>query len=100
MKDLYVVVAYDIPDDKRRLQIARVLLGYGERVQYSLFECQISKVEYLRMKEKLDELIDPNEDAVSFYFLCESCRGKIQRIGNKRPLPDDAIFVGWDDNDL
>ena len=97
MTELHVVVAYDIPDDRRRLKVAKVLLGYGERMQYSVFECRVTKVEYLRMKERLDELIEPEEDAISFYFLCESCRGKIERIGGRRPLPEDAIFIGWDE---
>jgi CRISPR-associated protein Cas2 len=100
MTELHVVVAYDIPDDRRRLKIAKVLLGYGERVQYSVFECRVTKVEYLRMKEKLDELIEPEEDAVSFYFLCEGCRGKIERIGGRKLLPEDVIFIGWDEEGL
>ena len=50
--------------------------------------------------EKLDELIEPDEDAISFYFLCESCRSKIERIGGRKPLPDDAIFIGWDEEGL
>jgi len=76
MTELHVVVAYDIPDDRRRLKVAKVLLGYGERMQYSVFECRVTKVEYLRMKEKLDDLIEPDEDAISFYFLCGSCRSR------------------------
>ena len=97
MTELHVVVAYDIPDDRRRLRVAKVLLGYGERVQYSVFECRITKVQYLRMKERLDQLIEPEEDAISFYFLCEACRGKIERIGGRGLLPEDAVFVGWDE---
>ena len=100
MTELHVVVAYDIPDDRRRLRVARILLGYGERVQYSVFECRITKVQYLRLKERLDEVIDPAEDRISFYLLCEACRKKVERIGNTELLPEDAIFVGWDEEDL
>ena len=100
MTELHVVVAYDIPDDRRRLKVAKVLLGYGERMQYSVFECRVTKVEYLRMKEKLDDLIEPDEDAISFYFLCGSCRSKIERIGGRKLLPDDVIFIGWDEEGL
>lgn len=100
MSELHVVVAYDIPDDKRRLRVAKVLLGYGERVQYSVFECRISKVQYLRLKERLEGLIDPAEDRVSFYSLCEACRKKVERIGNTELLPEDAIFIGLDEGDL
>ncbi len=100
MSELHVVVAYDIPDDRRRLRVAKILLGYGERVQYSVFECRITKVQYLRMKERLDDVIDPVEDRVSFYSLCEACCKKVERIGNTELLPEDAIFVGWDEGDL
>lgn len=100
MSELHVVVAYDIPDDRRRLRVAKILLGYGERVQYSVFECRITKVQYLRMKERLDDVIDPAEDRVSFYLLCEACRKKVERIGNTELLPEDAIFVGWNEEDL
>lgn len=99
MSELHVVVAYDIPDDRRRLRVAKILLGYGERVQYSVFECRISKVQYLRLKERLEEVIVPDEDAISFYHLCESCRKKVERIGGKGLLPEDAIFIGWDEAD-
>ncbi len=94
MSELYVVVAYDIPDDRRRNRLSKILEGYGERLQYSLFECRITKVQYLKMKERIRKAIRPDEDAVSFYFLCEKDVGKIERLGGRRPLPDGAIVVG------
>ena len=45
MNKIYVVIAYDIPEDKRRTKVAKALEGYGERMQYSLFECRITKVQ-------------------------------------------------------
>lgn len=94
MTEVYVVVAYDIPDDRRRTKVAKVLEGYGERLQYSVFECRLTKVQYLRLREGLRELILPDEDAVSFYLLCAEDVDKIERIGGRRPLPDGAVFVG------
>lgn len=95
MTELYVVVAYDIPDDRRRAKVAKLLEGYQERLQYSLFECRLTKVQYLRMRQRLQELVVPDEDAVSFYFLCGEDRAKIERMGGRRPLPEGAVFVGW-----
>lgn len=94
MTEVYVVVAYDIPDDRRRGKVAKVLEGYGERLQYSVFECRLTKVQYLRLRERLRELIVVDEDAVSFYFLCAEDVDKIERMGGRRPLPEGAVFVG------
>lgn len=93
---LYVVIAYDIPDDKRRARVAKTLEGYGQRMQYSLFECRITKVQYLRLRARLEEIIEPEEDEVSFYFLSEQDQKRIIRLGQRRLLSDTAVFVGWD----
>lgn len=95
MTELYVVVAYDIPDDRRRTKVAKVLAGHGERLQYSVFECRLTRVQFLRMREKLREMIVDDEDAVAFYFLCAEDVKKIERVGGRRPLPEGALFVGW-----
>ncbi len=96
MKRVYVVIAYDIPDDKRRTRVAKTLEGYGERMQYSLFECRISKVQYLRLRARLEDIIEAEDDEVSFYFLSEQDEKKIVRLGRKRLLSETAVFVGWD----
>ncbi len=96
MSELYVVVAYDIPDDRRRLRLSKILEGYGERLQYSVFECRITKVQYVRMKERIRKVIREEEDAVAFYFLCEKDVERIERLGGKGPLPQGAIVVGRD----
>lgn len=49
----YVVIAYDIPDDRRRARLARFLEGYGERVQKSVFECDLQPTEYERLVAEL-----------------------------------------------
>src|SRR5881275_80126 len=48
------VVAYDIPDDKRRTQVHKTLKGFGEWTEFSLFECFLTKKELLQMRAKLD----------------------------------------------
>lgn len=98
MSELFLVVAYDIPDDRRRLRVARILEGYGERLQYSVFECRIRELEYLQLKERLAEAIDIDADAVFFYCLCARDVERIERLGGQRPLADDAVFVGWNED--
>jgi len=77
----WVVVSYDIHDDKRRTKVMKTLAGYGERVQYSVFECELRPADLDRLKERLRDLIDERQDDVRFYPLCESCLRKTTMLG-------------------
>ena len=86
------VIAYDIPDDKRRTKIHKVLLGFGKWTQYSLFECFLSRKDLILLQAKLIEHLVEEEDSVRFYPLCASCVSKVETVGG--PLPsDDQLFV-------
>lgn len=91
---MFVVVSYDIKDDRRRGKIFKTLKNFGQWVQFSVFECDITKVDYLRMRDKLEKKINAEEgDSIRFYFLCENDLEKLERIGGVQPLPDDAIVL-------
>jgi CRISPR-associated protein Cas2 len=91
---MFVIVSYDVRENKRRTQIHKVLKSYGEWVQYSVFECQLEKKDYLRLRDRLDGLIDKEKgDNIRFYFLCDRCTGQVERIGGRMPLEDGAVFV-------
>lgn len=77
----WIVVSYDIPDDKRRLRIMKILAGYGQRVQYSVFECEIRPVDFRELQQRLRRALAPEEDDVRIYSLCESCLGKVIMLG-------------------
>ena len=64
---LFYVIAYDIPDNKRRKKIADLLEGYGCRVQYSVFECILSKAKYEELKKRLKKVFKSEEDSLRFY---------------------------------
>jgi CRISPR-associated protein Cas2 len=79
---MYLVVSYDIHDDKRRNRIHKVLKNFGERIQFSVFECDLTKEQILRMQHALEKVIkEEDQDSVRFYHLCDSCQRKIDRIG-------------------
>jgi CRISPR-associated protein Cas2 len=61
-----VVVIYDIPDNKRRLKIAKLLSGYGKRVQKSAFECILTRKQYDTLVGKLIKAIQ-EEDLLRVY---------------------------------
>ncbi|AGF53647.1 ssr7093 (plasmid) [Synechocystis sp. PCC 6803] len=63
------VIAYDIPDDRRRKKMADLLEGYGQRVQYSVFECTLSKSKFNELQKRLRKIYQSEEDSLRFYPL-------------------------------
>jgi CRISPR-associated protein Cas2 len=92
---MYVVVVYDIVEDRKRNRLAKVLANYGHRVQKSVFECDLEDQQYLRMKGALEKEIDPEEDSVRYYFLCRRCHGntEVSGLGPVREEEEGAIIV-------
>jgi CRISPR-associated protein Cas2 len=91
---MFVVVSYDIKDDRRRGRIFKALKNFGQWMQYSVFECELTKMEYLRLKSRLDSLIDPEDsDSIRFYFLCEGCKGQVERTGGVKPRGEGPVII-------
>jgi CRISPR-associated protein Cas2 len=58
-KRKFVVVCYDIPKDRRRNRVCKLLKNYGERAQYSVFECLLRPKDLRRLRQQLKPLIVP-----------------------------------------
>ncbi len=86
------VIAYDIPDDRRRTKIHKVLCGFGTWTQYSLFECFLSKKELVLLKSKLARHLNDVQDSIRFYPLCANCLDKVETVGGQPPT-EDVLFV-------
>ena len=85
---MFVVVSYDITNDRRRLKVMKTLEGFGERVQYSVFECRLKRQDLQRLKKRLKGLIQVEEDDVRFYLLCEQCVERIVPLGKAEVTPE------------
>ncbi len=81
----FYLVSYDIPDDRRRARIFKLMRGWGERVQYSVFCCQLNPRERLELIEELKTRMNASEDQT---LLVEA--GTVE---GERPIPDIA-YVG------
>lgn len=68
MRLLYIVT-YDICDDKRLRAVFRLMRGYGDHMQYSVFRCELSDLERVELMTKLTEIINTREDQVLFFPL-------------------------------
>ncbi|WP_019775938.1 CRISPR-associated endonuclease Cas2 [Streptococcus sobrinus] len=65
---LYCLVIYDIANQKRRLKLARLLEGYGKRVQRSCFEVKLSQKVYRRLLQALEDFYEEDEkDCITLY---------------------------------
>jgi CRISPR-associated protein Cas2 len=90
MAKMFIVVAYDISDDKRRTKLHDTLMNFGVPVQYSVFECILDKGGLKKMKVAVGKVIKGEEDFVRYYYICDSCRKKIEttagaKVTRERP---------------
>ncbi len=90
---MLAMICYDIADNRRRNKVARLLEGWGERVQESVFECHITALQQLRIMSEIAILIDAEQDKVRYYALCGKDRGKLQVLGNGSHTQDIAYWL-------
>jgi CRISPR-associated protein Cas2 len=93
---MFVIVSYDIVENKQRTKLAKKLCNYGQRVQYSVFECTVTAEQYKEMKKEALKFVDLEKDSLRFYRLCRECKRHIESFGIKRGTEkqeDKAIIV-------
>jgi CRISPR-associated protein Cas2 len=83
----FFLVCFDVSDDRIRYRVVKALKGVGIRVQKSVFECAgLGEKELLRLKDKIDSLIDHETDSVRYYRLCKACLREVEWSGvGERP---------------
>ena len=69
MNRIRYLVSYDIADPKRLRRVARIMEGYGTRLQFSVFECPLDDLRLAQVRSELDEEINHEEDQVLFVYL-------------------------------
>lgn len=93
-KRKFVVLVYDISDDRRRSRLHQALLDFGTPVQYSVFECWLTEEELKAMLKRVRRVTRPRLDHVRWYRLCDECarRADSTEAGERTTL-DDVIIV-------
>lgn len=90
------LVTYDVSDDRRRENVFRILRGFGDHLQFSVFRCETSASELVRLRGQLQEAINPFEDQVLFADLGPAeGRGReaIRALGRGYTHPDRHAIV-------
>ena len=94
MSDQFVLVVYDISNDRRRTKLHNLLLDYGSPVQYSVFECLLDGERLKKLKAAVRKVTRPRKDHVRYYWLCADCMRKIEAPGRKvATKPETALVV-------
>ena len=70
---MFIAVAYDIADDRRRQRVFKTLKNFGKPVQYSAFECLLTGEQLNQLQQTLARLTQPGDDSIAYYQLCEDC---------------------------
>lgn len=83
---MMILVCYDVATSynngtKRLNKVAKICKDYGQRVQNSVFECQVTPSDYLILKHKLEKTIDLDQDALRFYHLGKNWQSKLETLG-------------------
>lgn len=89
---LHIVASYDISDPKRLTKVAKAMKDYGERVLKSVFECNLEPKKFEEMKLRVEELIEPIEDSVRYYILCDKCIKEVEYSGKGELFQEDEDY--------
>ncbi len=85
-----VLISYDVSIEKkgqkRLRRVAKACQNYGQRVQYSIFECVINPAQWAVLRQKLIDEIEPELDSLRFYFLGSNWRRRVEHIGAKKSI--------------
>ena len=95
---MFVLISYDVctedKEGRRRLRgISKICQNYGQRVQYSVFECIVDPAQWAALRARLVDHIDPEKDSLRFYFLGSNWRRRVEHVGAKPSLDQEGPLV-------
>jgi len=90
---MYILVSYDIVEDKTRNKVSKFLEDFGVRIQKSVFECDLNELQYSKMKKGVEKFIDKKADRVRYYPLCKQCIGRVVISGWGEVKEDEGFEV-------
>lgn len=95
---MLVLVTYDVSlkdstGPRRLRRVAKTCQDYGQRVQFSVFECLVDPAQWAVLKDRLLSEIDPEVDSLRFYFLGKNWKRRIEHIGAKTAYDPQGLLL-------
>lgn len=93
-----VLVSYDVMvtsvGGARRLRkVAKACTNFGQRVQFSMFECVVDPAQWVQLKHTLEEIINTETDSLRYYYLGANWKNKVEHVGAKPSLDMDNPLI-------
>lgn len=97
MVTLFYLIIYDLPDskaaNKRRNRLHKLLSGYGNWTQFSVFECFLTGMQFAKLQTQIETLIKPEEDSIRVYVLDAGAVKRTVTYGSEKPRQETAIVL-------
>jgi CRISPR-associated protein Cas2 len=95
---MMVLVSYDVmvssPGGVGRLRkVAKACTNYGQRVQYSVFECVLYEAQWVQLKHTLEKIIDVKTDSLRYYYLGTNYKRRVEHVGIKPSYDVDGLLI-------
>ena len=95
---MMVLISYDVsttsPAGKKRLRkVAKECQNHAQRVQNSVFEADLDYSSFLKLKEKLMDLIDKEDVSLRFYYLGINWERRVEHIGAKKTYNPEGVII-------
>ncbi|NTV15695.1 MAG: CRISPR-associated endonuclease Cas2 [Desulfobulbaceae bacterium] len=95
---MFVLISYDVatisPGGERRLRrVAKACKDYGQRVQFSVFECIVEPAQWAALKQRLIDEIEPEEDSLRFYYLGSNWQRRVEHVGAKPGIDQEGPLI-------
>lgn len=93
-----VLISYDVNTQdsagrKRLRQVAKNCQNWGQRVQFSVFECLVDPAQWRTLRAKLVSIIDEEKDSLRFYFLGSNWEKRLEHIGAKAAINPEGPLI-------
>ncbi len=95
---MFVLVSYDVSTkdaagEKRLRRVAKACKDYGQRVQYSVFECIVDPAQWTVLRDRLISEINAEQDSLRFYYLGSNWRRRVEHIGAKEGIDQEGLLI-------
>lgn len=95
---MYILVTYDVDttskEGARRLRcVAKACLNYGQRVQNSVFECEVTEAQLCTLKNIIGNIIDTKQDSVRFYYLNRNIARRVEVLGKETSYDVNDVMI-------
>lgn len=95
---MLVIVSYDVATTtgtgkKRLRQVSKTCINFGQRVQCSVFECEVDPAQWVQLKNQLEKIIDKECDSLRYYYLGANWKRRVEHIGAKPNIDLDGPII-------